>query len=255
MNAIVMAVLSALFPYKPSPGVRVRSLEELRGEYQWWEAVAGIPFIAFGFAIGGVSFLILRWIAEWNARGLDGSRFLLLPFPGYWWLPSVFLGLILAAVPMHFLYKTMLGDRYHEYTMYGNLKYGFDTWKIFYWMSAVLTFLMAVAVAAGLTAYTRVTDQAIVIRGPLSRHERTYSFDEIESIVAVAGTKKRNGEFVPEPYHAVRFKDGAMWTTRDGLQDSNSAQIVPLIEFLAKGSGRPIEQVQLIEDFERQVRR
>lgn len=172
-----------------------------------------------------------------------------------WLLPSVFLGLSLAAIPVHFLYRALLRDRYEEYTMYCNLKFGFDTWKIFRWFAIVMLCFSALVGAAGLTARTAVTDRALIIKSPLSMRDREYTFDQIEAIASIAGAKNRSGEFVSDPYHAVRFKDGSMWTSLDGLQNHKSAELPALIEFLAKRSGRPIEQVQVIDDFKRKLLR
>jgi hypothetical protein len=249
MNAILNLILAKLFPYHPPPGARVRSLDDLRAEYQWWEAGVGVPYLAFALAIGGLCFVSLRWLAQWNARGLHGSQFLLLPEKVIWLLPSVFLGLVLAAIPVHFLYKALLRARYEEYTMYCNIKFGFDTWKIFRWFAIVILCFSALVAAAGLTARTAVTDRAIIIKGPLSLREREYAFDQIEAIASIAGAKSRRGEFISSPYHAVRFKDGSMWTSRDGLQNRRSAQMPPLIEFLAKSSDRPIKTYEVIGDF------
>ena len=46
-------------------------------------------------------------------------------------------GIVSSAVPLHFLYRWLLGDRYAEYTHYGNLRVGFDSWKVFRWMAIV----------------------------------------------------------------------------------------------------------------------
>jgi hypothetical protein len=249
MNAILMAILKKLFPYRPPPGSRVRNVDDLRAEYQWWETVGAVPFLVFAFAIGGLCFVSLRWLAQWNASGLRGSQFLLLPEKEIWLLPSAFLGTSLAVIPIHFLYKVLLRDRYEEYTMYCNMKIGFDTWKILRWFAGVMLCVAALVGAAGLTARTAVTDRAIIIKGPLSLRGREYAFDQIEAIASIAGTKTRSREFKSDPYHAVRFKDGSMWTSRDGLQNHKSAQLPALIEFLARSSGRPIKTCQVIGDF------
>ena len=60
--------------------------------------------------------------------------------------------------------KLLLRDRYPEFTAYCNLKAGFDTWKIFASDRGGLLFCVAgVIIAAEMSAYTRITDQAIVI--------------------------------------------------------------------------------------------
>jgi hypothetical protein len=127
----------------------------------------------------------------------------------------------------------------------------FDTWKILRWLAIVMLCVAALVGAAGLTARTAVTDRAMIIKGPLSLREREYAFDQIEAIASIAGAKGRSGEFISDPYHAVRFTDGSMWTSRDGLQNHRAAELPALIEFLAKRSGRPIKTVQVINDFAR----
>ena len=249
MNAILMSVLRALFPYRPPPGTHVRNLDDLREEYQWWDTFAGLPYLAFVVVIGVLCFVGLQWMVEWRGQTLGPSRFLLLPGPVFSAVPAGAMGLILASVPMHFLYKALLRDRYPEFTAYCNLKAGFDTWKIFAWIAVLLFCVAGVIIAAEMSAYTRITDQAIVIRGPLSLRARTHSLAEIESIAAVAGVRNRSGEFVSDPYKVVHFKDGTIWSTRDGFQDHRSSQIRPLIAFLARSSGKPIEEVQVIENF------
>jgi hypothetical protein len=251
LHAIVKSVLRRLFPYRPPPGIHVRPSDELRAEYRWWEALSCLPYLAFVVAIGVLCFLGLQWMVDRHAQTLGPSRFLLMPGPVFSALAAGALGLILASVPTHFLYKALLRDRYPEYTVYCNVKNGFDTWKIFAGMALLLFCVAGVVIAAEMSAYTRITDQAILIRGPLSLRARTHLLSEIESITAVAGVKNRRGEFVSDPYQVVRFKDGSTWSTRDGLQDHRSSQLPSLIAFLAQASGKPIEAVQVLADLKR----
>ena len=53
--------------------------------------------------------------------------------------------------------------------MYRNMKYGFDAGKIMIWFLAAFVLVAALCIAAEMTAYTRVTDQAIVVCSPFSR--------------------------------------------------------------------------------------
>jgi hypothetical protein len=245
---IAFAVLRKIFPYRQPEVGRTRSLEELRPEYWKWEAAAVAPTFVFVAVIGYLCFLGFCGLALWNARGPAPSRFLLLPGI-YWAVPALFLGIILAAIPIHFLYKVLLRDRYAEYTAYCNMRVGFDAWKILGWMAAAIGCLSAIAVAAGLNCYTQITDQAIRIRSPLALHDRTYSFEDVDAIASVAGFKKRDGEFIPKRHYAIRFKDGTLWTTNEGLRDPDPAHDPEMIEFIAHTSGKPITEVQSIGDF------
>jgi hypothetical protein len=251
MNAFVRWILRTLFPYRIPPGMQVRSLNDLRAEYQSWEAFASLPFVAFALAIGGLCFLSLQSLVRWHAFALGPSRFVLMPSATGSALAAMFLGMILAFAPVHFLYKALLRERYQEYTVYCNLKFGFDTWKSFAWLAALIIVVAGIVIAAELTAYTQVTDQAIIVRGPLSPGARTHALSEIESITAVAGTRNRRGEFMPDPYHIVRFKDETTWSTRDGLQNHRSPEMRPLIAFLAQASGKGIQEVQVIGELKR----
>jgi hypothetical protein len=251
MNAIVMAVLKWLFPYRPPPGMHVRRLDDLRAEYRWWEVCSCLPYVAFALAIGGLCFLGLLWMVDRHARALGPSRFLLMPGPVFSVLPAGALGLILAGIPMHYLYKALLRDRYAEYTVYCNIKAGLNTWMIFFWIAFLFLCVAGVSIAAEMSAYTRITDHAIVIRGPLSLRARTHSLADIDSIAAVAGVRNCSGEFVPDPYQVVHFRDGTHWSTRDGFQNHRSSQMQELIAFLAQTSGKPIQNVRLIQDLKR----
>ena len=106
--------------------------------------------------------------------------------------------------------------------------------------------------AIGLNCYTRITDRAIVISGPLDFHERRYSFDQVESIGSVARYTAPSGKSVLRPHYAIRFKDGTTWTTRDGLREPDPLRDCPMIEFVADAGGKPIESIESIEDLGRE---
>jgi hypothetical protein len=169
----------------------------------------------------------------------------------FWALPAMFLGVVFAALPLHFLFKALLGERYAEYNVYSNMKYGVDGARVFPWIVGAYILAAGMLVAAGLNCYTQVTDRAIVIKAMLAVEKRQYSFDKVEMIAAVARFTAPIGNSVERPYHVIRFNDGATWTTRDSLRVPDPVKDREIMEFVAKASGKPIKEINSIEDLER----
>jgi hypothetical protein len=249
-TAIAFAIFRRVFPYRPPAAVSHRPLEELVKDYRKWELFAIVPFFLLVTALSILWYLGLRLIADWRLSTLKPNRFLLVPIPIIWALPAFFLGIISASLPLHLLYSALLEDRYEEYTLYCNLRIGFDSWKVFRWTA--LIFLIACGAGIGLVLnwYTRLTDDAIYVRHPLSFDEVRYPYSRVAAIAYVATFTAPNGNIVHRPYFAIRFDDGTTWTTRSGLRDPQLNDW-GLMEFVSKAARKPILSHNSIDDLDR----
>ncbi len=189
-----------------------KSLEELTQEYGRWEKAASFLLIVFVVAIGFTLWKGLNILSVLQMSYVDKSIYLI-PQPSVTWaLPALFLAIFMSAVPLHYLYQTLLGrQRYGEYTKYGNQKFGVNSWALLRYMGYVLIPICLVFTFLSLDSYARVTNSSFIVNRFFSVGEAEYRFDEVEAIELTKSFKAPNGNIVRKPYYSIEFFDN----TRD----------------------------------------
>jgi hypothetical protein len=115
------AIFRKIFPTKELETLSPSEIEALGKVYAKWELIA-LPFVfVYAAASGYLWYLFLSYIGGVAARSHPDCVYLIVPDSAFWALPSVFLGIISASVPMHFTFKTLLGAGYDQYTLWTNL--------------------------------------------------------------------------------------------------------------------------------------
>ena len=239
---VVFGLLRRWTPYKPPVDAYLPPYEELIRKFLKWEQLSLLPLFIFSALLAIAWKRLLIFFAGLSYASLGDSVFLFTPSPDYWWLPSMFLGIITAIIPLTLLFKFLLGGDYDLYVVYGNLRVGFDSVRMVRLIAIIVGPVALVFSLLAMNCYTKFSEDGIAINRFLSVGEIRYSYSRISAIKSVRYFKAPNGDIKERPYFAIEFNDGENWTTGDGLRDPDPDLDRRLIEFVYGRSGkRPLE--------------
>jgi hypothetical protein len=202
---LVFRALARLFPFRAPPGREHITAAELKPQFKGWDTrVVLILFVCAPFTVWACKTALAACFPPPSAPA--GALFVLTTDPMFFLLPGIFLGLVLAALPVMGITRLLLGKRFPDYILYGNLLVGFDTVKIWITMSAVVAFLaVALAAAAGGVHLTVFND-----------HLELRHFAQARSVVipasqVVSATVDGDGAL------KFAFADGTAWSSTGDL--------------------------------------
>ena len=228
-----------IFPLPPVNGA-VSPLpltdEELRF-YRRWEVGAILPFFIFAPLLGFAWYFVLNGAAGLFQHDATGSRFLVRPSPLFCAMPAIFLGVTSSAVPIDLLYRYLLRDRYHRYTLHSNEHAGFDQRRAFSGLATVVAVGASVGFVGIVTCYARFDDVGVEIRRPFGIRSKYCTYKSVKSIEHRVTVRAPNKGTVQGRYYVITFGDGTTWSTLHDPVPEVHDQVAKLV---AQKSGRPI---------------
>ena len=240
---ILMGLLRNVGGLKHSQNSK-KTLEELTVEYRGWEKFASFLFIIFAAAIGFAIWKGLNALSTLQISHMEESVFLIPPPSITWGLPSLFLAIFLSAIPLHYLYLTLLGkQRYAEYTEYNNQKHGLNSWKLLRYMAYVIIPICFAFTFLSLDTYSRVTNSSFIVNRFLSVGEAEYTFSDIKKIELVKSFKAPNGNIVRKPYYSIEFADNTSYNFHKSMHNLNFDQQKEIIEYISGVTNREVSIV------------
>jgi hypothetical protein len=243
---IVFALLGKAKWLRHTPAAG-KDFGRLMSEYARWERWAPLPFFFFVAVIGLVLWKSFMLLAGLQAARLGPSEFLVYEPSLALALPSMFLAILLSAVPMHFLYLRMLGaERYAEYIEYGNQRFGIDTWKLLRYMAYVAVPLCVISAFLLLDSYVRVTESKIGVNSFFGVGEKEYAYDEVAHLRLVKSFKAPKGNIVRKPYFVIGFSDGAEYSFKRTQHETGLQEQKEIVHFI---SGRTKKDVQIDDPY------
>lgn len=244
LTAVVYALLRRYAPAR-DPGVDPLMFERLRDRYCWVEPVGLVPMLACGVALTWALYQALGAVGAWVAAvRREPAEFVIDPGPRAMLLPALFLALVLNVFPMALFVRVLLGrDGYREFGIVSRYGLGFDAARVFSLIAAI--FVPASLGLAGLLMdqYALATRSHLVVNRfwGLTEHRRAYT--EVVAVYAADGSGTPDGKKGWPPHHAIRFRDGSTWMTREGLRDPRPAQDEPMVRYVAERAGVSVQRV------------
>lgn len=158
-----------------------RPMQELQREYGKWEAVCALAYLLLTALICFVWASLLAATGGGLTSDLEGEL-VLTPEPVLWYVPSLFLGLGLAAMLTPLAMRLLLKQRFEEYRIFSAWRLGLDPQKILPLLVGV--FLLASVGFSVLLpdCYTVFTRQAIVHDPVFGFAEETYPYEKIAEL-------------------------------------------------------------------------
>jgi hypothetical protein len=206
---LVLALLRKLRAYR-YPGKTTVQTEEQAQNYRKWNLVAGLLLLSYAYASGYVCWLLLCAIESKRAVLLGSADFVLIPSRIFFAIPSLFTGLLFAAVPLRLTLSGILGrEGYGELVEYGNRKQRINGKRVFQHQVFVLAPLIIVAVALAFQNYALVSEHGLVIHPYFAMHERTYGWEDVKRIAFTRSFKAPSGKVRRDrPYYVLEMADG-----------------------------------------------
>jgi hypothetical protein len=237
---LVFGLLRRLFPVRaPDPSEPLLTDEERR-DFARWGAAALCPFLVFAPLLGLGWYLLLTWCSGGAHRETPETLILLRPICYFWMVPSLFLGILTAPIPVEALYRALLGERYRRFERYCEEKNGFDARKTYALLAALAAPAALAFYLAGVTSFTRFTKDGIEIGRPLSFRSEFRGYSHVLAIERRATFRAPNGRIVHRPHYVIAFDDGESWCTRECLRDPVPEVDDPMAQLVSSRSGRDI---------------
>jgi len=223
-----------------------KSLDDLSWEYGKWEFFAFLALCVFIPVITFALYFIFSALAPLFLPESDNTAWTIQVPDAMWYLPSFFAAILLSAIPTHFLFLAILGEkRYAEYTHFSNLKAGFDGWKVLRASGYFLFPIIAVALLFSWLNYAVITEDRIIVNLTFELTEKNYSFDQISALELVRSFRAPNGNINrANPYIVIRFTDGSSLDFHSFL---HNATIQTQVDILKMVSTKSKVSVKIIE--------
>lgn len=213
---------------------------ELSKRYAKWELAAVVPILIFSAVLAFLWSRLFLLLQRFATGSQESAVFYLAPIESFWLLIGGVLGIVTCAVPMHFLYGWLLGERYAEYLHYTNLHHGFDGWRTFRWLALILTVASVSAIVLAFDCYTSFTDHSLVANPFFSFGAEEHAYVDIAEIRYVATFTAPNGNVIHHPFHEIVFRDGFVWSSRGGMRDPDSELDERIVTYVSRMSGKPV---------------
>ena len=251
---LCLGLLARLFPFKPQiPTGEPLSFDELKSKYSILMAASAIPYLVFCAAGYYPVYRILVWTLHQSLPNSPENRYLMPFYQRLFLLPAFFYALCFSAVPTESLYRLKLKEKYAEYILYGNLLYGYDTWKVAKILMLVTLTPCAIFTILAMDCYVRVTDDQIITNRFLGFGETAHNYSQVTRIKSVRFSVAPGDNGRKSPYHVVHFSDGSSWSTINGLYQADQNPKLSyekereIFAFVAKKCGKEIERYDFLK--------
>jgi hypothetical protein len=175
----------------------------------------------------------------------------MLPDEYFFALPALFIGILVGAIPTDLLYRLLLKERYAEYTLYGNLKTGFDGWRVVKFLALAIIIPSALLACLAMDCYARFTDDRMITNRFWGIGESARAYQQITRIRQVQSFKAPNGNIIERPFYVLHFNDGSIWSTKNQFyrfaEDSDLDQQQREAELIIFIAGKIRKEVEVQE--------
>ncbi len=236
---LFMALARRVRALRHEPDPR-KSFAELEREYARWELWSVPLTLLLVSLLCGAFWLALHAIYLRRIEALEPSLTTLALPPLAWLAPALFFAIFVAALPLHGIYRLLLGRRrYREYIEYGNQKFRLDSARLFRWLANTMLPLCLGLTLLAFDCYARITERELFVNGYLGIGETRHRLDAVVQIerIETAGNGGRGA------YYVLRFADGAVFDFRRFPGEASLAQQRRIARRAASASGIAISRV------------
>jgi hypothetical protein len=237
--ATSFSILRWLFPALPAFAEEpITDLE--RHIYKRWSNGSLLATLLLVALLTYEWYLALTWAASLFHHEVRGTRFSVQPPATYWLVPASLFALFTSAMLLDGVYRVLLRDRYRRYQRYELERIGFDPRRLLACYAVISVAGSAVLFVAGVTSFTRFTDDGIEIQRPLSFRSDFYSYARVRAIEHRAIDRTPIGITFKRPHHVILFDVGNSWDSSSGLRDPVPDVDGRIARLVSQRSKRPI---------------
>lgn len=210
--SIVFLIFQLIFPYRPPKNLDISVIEQNKEKYNRLEKWAILwIFLSIGL-IGFCVFIIGSQIRE-NFFSSE-YEYIVTATDSFWVLPGIILGFGLIRIPMEFIYKLLLKEEYYLYTLYANMKHGFDGEKIWRPFEYIFTLSGIVMFILGLNWFVCIDkNDKIEINELFSLKTHTYNLSDISEITYFDKYVTKDGIEKDIKHYVIKMIDGYEWNS------------------------------------------
>lgn len=223
------------------------NLAELKKKYRWWDRAQVLGLFVLAPILAVLAYLVLKETAVLvhSLQAKAEIKYTMMDI--YWWLPAMFLGMMLSLPVLNAIPKRFMRKPYDllEYEMYQARWAGFKTGRMTKIVFTGTSFLCAGAIVLGLTASVALQGDEFIVHPFFSLGETRHSLNDIKEIRTSAFFTAPNGDKVARREYLVVFKPTGSWTTNNLVADLTEEQKAAFIKILSERSGKPIVEVPI----------
>ena len=201
----VFRLLARYFPYEKPRGKEDVTAEQLRPQFAGWETKVVLLF--FVFAPVTVWLAYKGFLKVFRLPPIPpGAVAHVTLDPAFLLVPGIFVGLILVAAPVMGVVRLFMGRKFGDYLIYGNLLVGFDTVKVWAWMSLLIGSLCILIAAGGRPMHFTLYEDHLEYRRFGRFHDIILPYTQIYSV-----ERSSQGPVT------ILFRDGTAWSSTDDM--------------------------------------
>lgn len=210
---IVFLLFQLIFPFKIPQKVDLSLIEINKKKYNRLE---GFTILWIFLSVGLISILIYIFGTRLTELSFPSEyEYIVTPTGSYWFFPGLILGFGLIRVPMEFIYKLILKGEYRTYTLYTNMKHGFNGEKIWRPIEFILTISGIIVFVLGLNWFVRFdqNQKTIEINELFKVETVSYKINEITEIYHFNKYVTKKGKTKRIDNYSIKMKDSYEWNS------------------------------------------
>ncbi len=224
-----------------------RKVSENDSRYQKMQGLAILLLLVLCGVLAFGSYQIFALL--FNALGIENDftpdLYPAIKYPLYFSVMSV---ILCGDVIIFGVFRKILGDKYAEFVIYYNTKYGFNAKRILYRFKTLLVFpmLLILTILKSNWCYT-LTEGELNVNPFFSISRESYPLVTLSNIYQVKNSKAPNGRVHELNYYALKFDDIIIKLDMIGSFPNVKGAIQNRITKLSKDVNKPIEQIEHLE--------
>jgi hypothetical protein len=247
MEPAGFAILRKLAPVRPENRLSPEENKDLESKYKKWLWLELALLFTFGPPFGFAWFWLFRSLTLWVNSSRRPALILLSPYPIFWGVPSILLGVISTAPLILVIFKKFLGDRFDEFQRWDNARFGIDGKKAASIMVIFIFAFTAFMLVVGLRSYTAFGEKGFSYQGPFSARV-DYPYSRVKDIAKVSLVRAPIRTIIERTHYAIRFDDGFTWTTETFPDEADEECEREITALVTAQSGRAVRDVGFIEE-------
>jgi len=194
---ITLSLIAILFPFKSKISTSSSVYCNLQHRNQKWEVFSLVPFfILFPLLTYVFAQLFLKLVHYLNEPDSD-IIYHVLPLNFMWYIPAGILSISLLGFILEGIYLLIFGRfRYEEYSLFTNLRHGFDGKKIFKPIALCCSIIAITTLVLLLDYSIKVYENEIEIDDFLTFDSKKYTYTQVKSINNVEMIEKKIIRFI-----------------------------------------------------------
>jgi hypothetical protein len=233
------ALLGRAFPVRRNDAEAPLTDQERR-VYRRWEIGSLLPFFAFAPLLSYLWYLALRGAAGLFDPATPSTLYLVQPIMEFLLFPAMFLGIVSSAIPMEWIYRFFLRERYPRYVRFCNERAGFDATRVGWWLVGLIIAASAFFFIFVVTSFARFDETGVEVGRHLAFRSTFYEYSRVKAIEHRATFLGTNGKTILRPHYIITFDDGTSWSSRGGLRDPVPDSDREIAQLVARKSGQLI---------------